>query len=445
MMLKACRSALVALALLAITTPVAASSLQDHLQGLFGPQGITLRPDPQFNHVAHFSSTSAAVLGILVQQLAQSAADFQSLSTNPGVTYRFNQELGLFEPTPGAPGAVFVDIPQTIGKNRFNFGLSYQYLDFNELNGEDLNGLHRTLVHQDTKDQVPPPTCTVHNMHSTTNGLPGPGDGNPCFENDTITVTFDNLAIRSHVWSLFATYGITDRWDVNILLPLVYTQLNADARAVINDVSTSIHRFPDGGVVDSESSDGDHFGVGDLLLRTKYRFTDNDMWNAASSLVLRVPTGSNQDFQGLGDVVLSPFFVGGVTLGRHDIHTNLGFDINPEHLDRSRARYALGGSLSIIDGLSMQVDFLGSSNLEKQDASITVPVFSPDLNNPTPETPIAFQKQTISFRTDIFNLAMGLKYNPVSSVVLFAGAIKSLNDDGLRASVVPYGGVEASF
>ena len=61
---------------------------------------------------------------------------------------------------------------------------------------------------------------------------------------DTADLFFDQFDIESHVVSLFATYGITDRWDVNILLPIIHTSLEVDARAVLNNESgTGTHMF----------------------------------------------------------------------------------------------------------------------------------------------------------------------------------------------------------
>ena len=61
---------------------------------------------------------------------------------------------------------------------------------------------------------------------------------------DTADLFFDQFGIESHVVSLFATYGITDDWDVNILLPIIHTSLEVDARAVLNNESgTGTHIF----------------------------------------------------------------------------------------------------------------------------------------------------------------------------------------------------------
>ena len=48
-------------------------------------------------------------------------------------------------------------------------------------------------------------------------------------------------------------------------------------------------------------------------------------------------------------------------------------------------------------------------------------------------------------RTDVVDAAIGLKYNVYGRAVVFGSAIVPLNDDGIRAPVIPAAGVEVSF
>src|SRR6266852_114197 len=122
-----------------------ARSLSDRIDALFGEGGIVLdvHPiNPNFPpHTAHFSSASLAALGLLVKQLAPSAADFPAISTAPGITYRYNPQLQAFERSSTSLGPVFVERPETIGRGKFDFGFSYLFVDFDELNGKNLDHL----------------------------------------------------------------------------------------------------------------------------------------------------------------------------------------------------------------------------------------------------------------------------------------------------------------
>ena len=194
------------------------SGLAEQFNSLFGPRGIIITTD-QF-HLTHFTSGSQATLGLLVQQLAPGAADFPAVSTVPGLSFRYNAELQAFERSSGSLGPVYVERPQTVGRGRFDVGFSYLFQDFDELEGDSLDGLSFRLGHAD---------CCGGPGFVTPDGTIG-GTPETTFERDTADLIFDKFDLESHVLSLYATYGITDRWDVNVLLPIISTSLDVSAR-----------------------------------------------------------------------------------------------------------------------------------------------------------------------------------------------------------------------
>jgi hypothetical protein len=413
------------------------SSLADQLNNLYGERGITLTEGPVtpsgggagVPHTAHFTSDSLAILGQLVQTLAPATADFPAISTLPGLSYSYNPDLQAFERSSGSLGPVYVERPQTLGRGKLDIGIAYLYLNFDELDGNELDGLaFRGLEHNDCCSAANPP--------------PSPGD--PLFEIDTADLFFDQFGIESHVVSLFATYGITDRWDVNILLPIIHTSLEVDARAVLNNESgLGTHIFDEGVTEERRSIDDTKTGVGDLQLRTKYHLFSRDGLNLASGLNLRLPTGDEDDFQGLGDTTLTPFFSVSQEYGRFDFHLAAGVEINADDTERSRVRYAAGVTAGIIEPLAFLVDVIGNSNVTDQDISVTVPTFvnAPGTSEASPST------RTVpgELHTDIVDLALGFKAAFPHSLVGFAGVFVPLNDDGLRADVIPTANIEVSF
>jgi hypothetical protein len=188
-------------------TNAQAKSLKKQFDGLFGPHGITISRVEVLNaqgrptiHAAHFSDASQLTLGALVGTLAPSAADFPAVSTVPGFTFRFNPEAQAFERSSTSFGPVYVERPQTVGRGKFDLGASFLYVDFNSLDGESLDGLKLlTLRHDGYRPDLPP---------------------DQVFRNDFVALSFPKFSFRSFVTSFSATYGITDRWDVNIFLPV---------------------------------------------------------------------------------------------------------------------------------------------------------------------------------------------------------------------------------
>lgn len=421
---------------------VQARSLSDQISLLYGERGITLTDvvtpgPPDVAHTAHFTSDSLANLGNLVKQLAPSAADFPAISTVPGLTFRYNAQLQAFERSSTSLGPVFVERPQTLGGGKLDFGFSYLYIDFDEFEGDDLDGFQfARLAHND---------CCGTRPNNPQDNF------DPTFEEDTADLTFDKFRLRSHVASFFATYGITDRWDVNILLPVVFTSLRVKARADLNNESgTNTHRFGDNSVCDSGSTatrcfrsiDDDKTGVGDLQLRTKYQLFSNEAFSIASGLTLRLPTGDEDNFQGIGDPTLTPFLTLAQDLGPVNLHANSGIEINFDDSDRSRVRYAAGATVRLIEQIAFLVDVIGSSNLQTDRVSTRVPLFR------GAEIPDGEEIRSRKISTDIVDLNVGFKISPFGterSVVGFGTVFIPLNNDGLRADAIPAVGLEMGF
>jgi hypothetical protein len=416
----------------AMTSTLQAQDLSQQIETLFGPQGLQLAIGGPFPpHTAHFSSTSFATLGLLTRQLAPSAADVPAISTVPGFTYRYSPELRVFERSSASLGSIFVERPQTIGKGKFDVGFSYLYISYDELNGQDLDGLTFSgLEHGDC--------CT-----------PIGTLGDPVFEQATADITFDKFNLRSQVVSFFGTYGITDRWNVNILIPIVFTSLEVNAHAHLNDVDfvpspglppVQVHRFPNGTTDVFRTVDDNATGVGDILLRTKYQFFESTEFNMASGLNLRVPTGNEDNFQGIGHTTLTPYLVLAQNYGPFDLHGFTGIEIFTGQLDLSRVRYAAGVTYQVTQKLALIADVIGSSGLTSNTITVQVPQFTEFSTTPTGFTP-----QSMNIRTDIVDLAVGFKFNPYRSMVGFFNVFVPLNDDGLRADVIPTAGLEMSF
>ena len=112
--------------------------------------------------------------------------------------------------------------------------------------------------------------------------------------------------------------------------------------------------------------------------------------------------------------------------GRHDVHVSLGVETNTDDLDRSRVRYAAGATLRLFDPLTFIVDVLGSSAF----------------------TSASFTEQGVSGsvdRTDLVDVYGGFKVEITPKFLAHAGVIVPVNDDGLRADVVPTVGLIVDF
>jgi hypothetical protein len=166
---------------------------------------------------------------------------------------------------------------------------------------------------------------------------------------------------------------------------------------------------------------------------------------------LRFPTGSEDDFQGGGDTVVTPFFAMSLEVGRLGLFTSNGIDVNAKDLDRSRVRYGGGVTLSIFDRLALLTDVVGTSNMTTDTRTIRVPNFVNTTTGdrvPPSEAGLDipdFRRARVDLETAIVDLSVGLKANPWRSMILFVNFLVPLNDDGLRTDFTPAAGMEMTF
>ena len=259
-----------------------------------------------------------------------------------------------------------------------------------------------------------------------------------------------DFGLASHVASLSATYGLTDRMDVNVLVPAVGTALHLDGIAggllIVGDREFFAR--------DRVTFDDHVVGIGDVLMRTKYRFAELPAVKLAAGLTLRLPTGAEDDFQGLGDTTVLPGVIASRTLGRWDLHASVGIEANADDLERSRARYGVGLSLQPWERLALLLDVLGSSSFVDDRFAIRAPAGRVFLG---PSDTQLFGREDIIRsvgrtqviaavpRSDVVDVAVGLKVALGGTAAAFASAIVPVTDDGLRAEVMPTAGVEVTF
>ncbi len=411
--------------------------------------------DPaNFDHVGSFAERANEVGTVpnetqtrAIAEAAPFSLDIPATATAPAFTYTYNPALGVFERSSASLGPIFADRAETSGAGRFSVGVYYLYDNFTSLNGESLDSGNKVFHHFD---------------HSV-GGPNGSGTDNSL---DQIRVTYDKFDLTSHVFSFFGTYGITDRWDVNMVMPLIWTKLDVVERAQMENrggdhvFMNQDNRTPDPNgksarliplkfttvrpheVIGAVS--GDAFGVGDILLRTKYRLADMNGVSMAVGGGVRMPSGEADNFQGQGDVSAGPFLIASKGIGPHEVHANGGLDFDLEKVGRSRLRYAIGGSYKVLDRLAVLLDIVGSSGFTSETIQTHGPNITVLYSNLTKQTFKAVGSEKLP-RTDIVNAMVGAKFSVMENAIGFVGALVPITDDGLRPDVTPTAGFEWDF
>ncbi len=341
------------------------------------------------------------IVPTLVRTVARSA-DFPIAATGPDFAYEYRPETGTFERSARPFNPVLIEVPQTLGLHVLQIGISMLWSGFNRQDG----GLLRNTKAGFTFTGTTPENETV----------PIPGN-----------LTFNDFRIEDFVFSGVVTYGITERWDVGLVVPAVLTTLKAQGRSTVRiageNLLVTLDRF---------DIDDSKLGVGDVLLRTKYAL--DPLWGItfAPVFVLRLPTGNPNNFQGIGDTTLTPGVAAMHSGERVGFYADAGFEFDADDLSRSAFRYGMALSVRILKYASIIAELTGKSTVSDD-------TFSVRLAGTSRELPASI------LRSDIVSGAVSVKARVLPGCVAYAGALFPLTKDGVTTPVTPLAGLEFHF
>jgi hypothetical protein len=365
---------------------------------------------------------SGSAFDALAENIADTAArSLPVISSSAGFTYRYNAATEVFERTSQTLGPLFLERPDTLGQGKFNVSVSFQYVEFNTFDGTDLTDLQND----------DPIVIRTFDASGTPIGRRG----------ERLRYS---LRLQNYIHAVSGTYGITDDLDVNLLVPIVVTEMRIGVHA--QEVATAglTGPFsPSAGPERVGRDDGDAVGVGDILLRAKYQLPRAEAFRSAVGLQLRLPSGQSEDFQGTGDFEMSPFAtISGVVWDRVEPHANLAFDVNTMDVSRSAVRYAVGVDVDVTPIFNVNIGYLGRSEFDDSaDESDT------ERQHLRGGTIVREPLLGLDFdRKDTSDLTFGFRVVVWRNLMMFANGIYALNDSGLRNdTVIPAGGVEGTF
>lgn len=419
---------------------------------------IVLAPPtgPFGSHEAHFRpilSTGEVVPGFQINQLevplAINSIVAAQLGTIPlgsssgGFSYTFNPALGTFSRESSTFGSAFAERALTAGRGRFNAGFNFQRATYDTLEGANLrNGdVHVYLVHQDC--------CAPEN----TSGAPPA----PFFEGDVIENRL-SLNLTSSTFSAYMNYGVSDRLDIGVVVPAVTVRMRASAHARVMRLATGessgLHSFPGGGTEATINESSSAQGIGDILLRSKYRFFDAAGGGLAAGVDLRLPTGDSEQLLGTGGAQLKLAFIGSMASGPFSPHVNLGYTFS-----RGTEATLLSVSPDVPDEFSYAAGFDAAVSAR---ATVSFDVTGRTLRKLGRLVPVARQfpyvTQGGAFGTATFEEfarrpgdltllvgAAGVRFNPRGNFLVSAQVLLPMTSGGLRDRVTPVIGMDYSF
>ena len=91
-----------------------------------------------------------------------------------------------------------------------------------------------------------------------------------------------DIKLRVQIFAFAATYGITDRLDVGILVPITSVDMDVKSHARVmvspeNTLFPNVHTFVGGTESPDDAAHGYAFGLGDIVLRAKYSLLKGEL------------------------------------------------------------------------------------------------------------------------------------------------------------------------
>ena len=220
-----------------------------------------------------------------------------------GVILRTDPKTEAELPESSTLGTIFTERAETIGKHRWYVGFSHQDFHFSRFNGMDLNSL----------------SVLYRGGDPSAISLQG---GGPVI--NTVPATFQ-IGMNVHLSQdiTFITFGLTDRVDVSVGLPVVHAGVLAETHDGViyagtgfaNDSHSTcwcVNTFTPGtptlelpGTIGQDALS--RTGFGDVLVRLKGSVIRKRNVVVAVGSDLRLPTGSAANYLGTGTTSVKPF------------------------------------------------------------------------------------------------------------------------------------------
>jgi hypothetical protein len=442
------RHFLVTALMLLAGTPLHAQHLRDKLAELFifGTGGGALNlggtsdpdnPDSIRIHGDHFVPAAVAsngtVISFLTNSIGSNVANIPLSATSGGSTFSF--QGGIPTRTSTSAGPIFGERAQTLGRGRVLASLTRTGVHFKTLRGVDLEHIRFTFTHANSDfpgcDSVAGGDCSLF--------------GVPVLENETIDLNLA-LDVRLTVTGFLLTYGITDRIDIGVAIPVVSVSLDGISSAQITPFGPppAVHFFggtPDDPILTaSRSVGGSTTGLGDVDGRIKVNLRRGEPLSLAILGDVRFPTGSESNLLGSGAFAVRGLGILSAHFGNFSPHANVGYLYRGGEFENDAVLATVGFDHLLAPWATLAIDVI--SQLQVGDSPLEVP--GPvQIQAPYQRTivPTVIPDR----RDDVVDGSVGMKLTAARGLTVLANGGWSLNRGGLRPDVIWTAGLEYNF
>lgn len=368
------------------------------------PTALHTNP-PTFNF---FNQTFATQIGQLPLATPASGFIYTSVVSGGSVVYHASQE---------SFGPLVAERFETMGRHRVYVAFVYQRFDFDKLDGNDLGSLPIVFTFQPSGSQSV----------------------------QVITQTTNRIDSKLNQYVVFGSYGISNNVDVSVAVPINRVSLGVSTTG--KEFSTTTPAMASF----TQFLGGEASGFGDVVLAGKGTLHKSDRYGIAAGMELRLPSGDEQNFLGSGAVGIKPYFVV-ARRGKLAPHLNLMYQWNSRSsLNTDVAGheqnlpgyfgYTVGADIGVKPWFTFIADLIGQHYFNAPRITTSRSISEPVNGVPMPFTTI----NSLQADYDLENLALGIKLNPWRKLLLIGNATTTLNNGGLRATVVPMVGASYSF
>jgi hypothetical protein len=305
-------------------------------------------------------------------------------------------------------GAIFTELPETLGKRRFYVGATYQSFTFGVIDGTSLKHIPIVLYY---------PPLQVY------------------------TESSDRVDVRVGQYTIVAAAGLTERTDVSVTIPFERVSMAASVRGT---------EYGPGGATASVSErvPGAADGLSDVVFGLKRLLVDGTKMQLAAGLDYRIPSGDELNFLGSGTQGLRPYLA---LMSEHKLspHLNVGYQWNGASIlnpSSAGGKQTLPTDFFFNGGVSYKVnprwmltaDVLGRTFFHEPRLSAPMAIAIPGVGN-------AMSVQPYFGGLTTADLSMGFKARMISHLAVTGDVTVKLNSGGLHATAVPLGGLSYSF
>jgi hypothetical protein len=381
-------------------------------------------------HGSHYIGSTVQgtdnLIGFLSGAIAAAVSSLPVSTATSAVTFRFEGGRPVQEVRSAGP--IFGERVQTLGKGRLLVGVNLTAVDFSSVRGVPLDNVAFAFTHQNTARPGVPLDSAL---------------GSPAFENDVIQVnTSIDLNIQTAL--LFLTYGLTDRIDIGVELPLVRSDLSGGSIAhVVPFTNPTPHFFgtaANPSLNAGSSIDGTASGIGDVGARLKVNLGGSDRGAFGFLADARFPTGNEEDFQGSGEYAVRGLGIVSARFGDFSPHLNVGYLWRSGESLTDAFLATAGFDQLMAPWATLAVDLITQWQVGTNPLVLpgTVTFTTPNLRHVEP-TNIPDR------RDDLIDGSLGFKFLIGNQLILVTNALVPLNSGGMRANWAATVGVERTF